>query len=257
MICPLQRVKSATQKFLVSLAGLEYAHCKGVAHCDVKLDNILVGLDGHIRICDWSSALVTSADNTNASSRNFFCNYLRGTKMYAPPEVITQNIVSEGMLIAKKPWDTTLGDVWSTGITIYTMAVGRPPFHYAHPRDPWFASFLRETHQEDDMTELISECLQLHERSESLEKEDSSTSCDNSVSNSKRRFSWPSDMNVSLVFLLSKMLHVKPEKRCTVSGALQELKRMKFVLVNDTSETGKVGANLANLAHPIDQAVVS
>ena len=242
---------------MVSFAGLEYAHSKGVAHCDVKLDNILVGLDGHIRICDWSSALVTSADNTNASSRNFFSKHLRGTKIYAPPEVITQNIVSEGMLIAKKPWDTTSGDVWSAGITIYAMAVGRPPFHYAHPRDPWFASFLRETHQEDDMTELISECQQLHGRSESLEKEDSSTSCDNSVSNPKQRFSWPSDMNVSLVFLLSKMLRVQPEKRCTVSEALEELERMKFSLIKDGSENGKLNADPTNLVQPIDQAVAS
>ena len=180
----------------------------------MKLENILVGSDGHIRLSDWSSALVGKD-----YSKRLLCSYIRGTKMYAPPEVITQYIASEKSFFAQRQWDATLADVWSTGITIYAMACGRPPFHIATHEDPWFSSFLKETDQEGDMLDLalVSECASTGANY---------LTCESLDDGPKGRFLWPSCMNPSLVCLLLKMLKVKPEKRCTVAEALSMLKQL-------------------------------
>ena len=179
----------------------------------MKLENILVGTEGHIRLSDWSSALVEKD-----YSKRLLCSYIRGTKMYAPPEVITQYLMSEKALFAQRQWDATLADVWSTGITIYAMACGRPPFHFATHEDSWFSSFLKETNQEGDMFELVSECVGTGANYITGENLDDGLN--------EGSFSWPSFMNPSLVCLLLKMLKVKPEKRCTVAEALAMLEQV-------------------------------
>ena len=35
------------------MEGLRYCHSRSILHRDIKLDNILLSADGHVKICDF------------------------------------------------------------------------------------------------------------------------------------------------------------------------------------------------------------
>ncbi len=89
------------------ITGLAYIHNQGIIHRDIKLGNILIGDNNIIKICDFGMAKYMSDD----------WDTICGTPNYIPPEVLT-----------KKHPHSPRSDVWSLGVMLYAMVVGRPPF---------------------------------------------------------------------------------------------------------------------------------
>ncbi|KAK1355053.1 hypothetical protein POM88_048309 [Heracleum sosnowskyi] len=94
------------------ISGVSYCHYMRICHRDLKLANIL--LDGSsmpiLKICDSGfskSSLFPSAPNSAV-----------GTLAYIPPELIHPH----------NEYDGKLADVWSCGVTLYFMLVGKYPF---------------------------------------------------------------------------------------------------------------------------------
>jgi len=88
--------------------AIGYLHSKGIAHRDLKLENILVDQQGYIKIIDYGLAKMLKEDDSSFS----FC----GTPEYLAPEMV------EG-----KGHDKTV-DWWALGVLIYEMLVGVTPF---------------------------------------------------------------------------------------------------------------------------------
>jgi serine/threonine protein kinase len=82
------------------IEGLEYLHDNGVAHMDLKLENILIGEDYNLKIADFDLSYL-SGDNKILS---------KGTKFYRSPE-----------LIQGRCFDTTTADIYSAGIILFTL----------------------------------------------------------------------------------------------------------------------------------------
>jgi serine/threonine protein kinase len=101
-------------------AGLEYLHRKGVAHRDIKPDNILRDRDGTVYLSDFGMAELLESDSVNPSSARQGIHGTRGTIAFMAPELFD---ASSTELVAGEPVD-----VWALGISFYALLFGRVPW---------------------------------------------------------------------------------------------------------------------------------
>ncbi|PWA58933.1 Protein kinase, ATP binding site-containing protein [Artemisia annua] len=98
-----------------TLMGLCYLHDQGHLHRDIKAGNILMDLNGSIKLADFG----VSASIYESSSRCLMLNEITGTFYWMAPEVIhSYNGYSYK------------ADIWSFGITALELAQGRPPLSH-------------------------------------------------------------------------------------------------------------------------------
>mmetsp|Transcript_8880 Transcript_8880/g.10147 ORF Transcript_8880/g.10147 Transcript_8880/m.10147 type:complete len:471 (+) Transcript_8880:304-1716(+) len=90
------------------LHGLSFMHSQHRLHRDIKSDNVLLDMNGEVKLGDFGFAVNLTTDQPTRGS-------IVGTPYWMAPE-----------LIQGKQYDGKI-DVWSTGITAIEMAEGEPP----------------------------------------------------------------------------------------------------------------------------------
>ncbi|KAA1134487.1 Serine/threonine kinase [Puccinia graminis f. sp. tritici] len=91
------------------LLALEYFHQNGVIYRDLKLDNILLTLDGHIKVADYG---LCKEEMWYQNTTSTFC----GTPEFMAPEILLEQRYGRAV------------DWWAFGVLIYEMLLGQSPF---------------------------------------------------------------------------------------------------------------------------------
>ena len=91
--------------------AIDAAHAAGIAHRDVKPDNIFLLPDGSVKLIDFGLAKLTTEDASVTQSGQVF-----GTPLYMSPEQCRGRAI------------TVATDIYSFGAVAYHALVGEPPF---------------------------------------------------------------------------------------------------------------------------------
>ncbi|KAF5382641.1 hypothetical protein D9615_002791 [Tricholomella constricta] len=98
-------------KFYASevLLALEYFHANGIIYRDLKLDNILLTLDGHVKVADYG---LCKEEMWYGNTTSTFC----GTPEFMAPEILLEQRYGRAV------------DWWAFGVLTYEMLLGQSPF---------------------------------------------------------------------------------------------------------------------------------
>lgn len=102
--------ESEARKYFQQLIyAMEYCHCRGVYHRDLKPQNLLLDSKGNLKVSDFG----LSALNKPGTLLKTAC----GSPSYVAPE-----------LLKNKGYDGAAADIWTCGVILFEMLAGRLPF---------------------------------------------------------------------------------------------------------------------------------
>ncbi|KAL6637036.1 hypothetical protein ACP70R_024608 [Stipagrostis hirtigluma subsp. patula] len=114
-----------------ALSGLAHLRARRVVHRDIKPANLLVSRAGQVKLADFGIAKVVSR-----AGDGDHCAAYEGTAAYMSPERFDTERLRDGHGDRADPY---AADVWSLGVTLLELVMGRYPLLPAGQRPTWAA----------------------------------------------------------------------------------------------------------------------
>ncbi|KAI0338284.1 kinase-like protein [Trametopsis cervina] len=108
-------IKNAKYVFAQLVDAVSHMHSRGISHCDLKCENIVIDANLKIKVIDMGSA--TYIDPKVSPRPRYDLTHFAGTFIFAPPEVHMD-----------KPYQNEQVDMWGMGCALYSMVTSRVPF---------------------------------------------------------------------------------------------------------------------------------
>jgi serine/threonine protein kinase len=116
------------------LHAVEYMHSQGIAHLDIKLENILLDEYYNIKLADLGSSL-------ELATTDGYTDLRRGTRLYLPPEI--ENVTELGT------YNGFSADVYTIGVSLFLLLTGEFPTQHILDEE----SYLSDTSDESNCSE--------------------------------------------------------------------------------------------------------
>ena len=117
--------------FTELINGLEACHSAGVAHRDLKTENIMVNENWILKLADFGYSTLLKG-----TSGNGVLTTPLGTLSYAAPEILS-----------KKPYQGSSADLFSCGVILFVLVTGKLPFGKALVYDNYYRNFVRSDYE--------------------------------------------------------------------------------------------------------------
>ncbi|KAE8350159.1 kinase-like domain-containing protein [Aspergillus coremiiformis] len=113
--------------FKQMLRGIAYMHGRGIAHHDIKLDNMVLSRDSALKIIDFglSKEFMLPPNDKGERLIRSFPPSLTGTQAYFPPEIAKLSGV----------YDARHVDIWACAVTGFVLFTGSHPWEMADEGD--------------------------------------------------------------------------------------------------------------------------
>ncbi|KAI9804401.1 MAG: hypothetical protein M1825_001300 [Sarcosagium campestre] len=126
------------------LRGVTYLHNHGIAHRDVKLENLLMTNDGHLKITDFGVSEVFCGDHPGVRAGGGVCGKnMKECRRCAPGICGSLPYIAPEVLEKDGDYDPRPLDVWSCAIVYFMMRFKGSPWASAERKDANYARFLK------------------------------------------------------------------------------------------------------------------
>jgi len=156
------------------LNGLDHAHKHGVAHRDIKLENIIVDSNQNVKLIDFGLSTVMDSpvlQSHKSELCDYICNHSHNDSHH---EVLSTDFVGSDNFVAPEilkhqAYCPFKADIWSLGIVLYCLLFGRFPWNHsarvesikkygAHPR----LTFSEHSEVSDSARDLLTQMLKVN-----------------------------------------------------------------------------------------------
>ncbi|KAJ4375886.1 hypothetical protein N0V83_001164 [Neocucurbitaria cava] len=185
------------------LRGVDYLHSHGIAHRDIKLENLLLNKEGHLKISDFGVAEVFSGEHPGLRASGGECGKNMGELRLSAPGICgSLPYIAPEVLEKNHSYDPRPLDIWSCAIVYLTMTFGGCPWQAAKIEFDYYARFKKGWNQ----------WLEEHPDGQISDGPDGHPKCG-------KLFSLIEPPSIKRLIL--KMLHPIPSKRITIRDVLK------------------------------------